>query len=321
MKTGVILANLGTPAAPTPKAIRQFLRPFLQDKRVIQEIHPWLWRIVLEGVILPFRPKKFVHKYQQIWLKEGSPLLVYSERQQKALSAALQPDDIPVTVAMTYGEPSFSSAVATLEAAGCERIIVIPLFPQYSSTTTAAAFDALARAMAAKMVIPEIVFIADYYRHPLYIQAISRSITDYWQQHGRGDLLLFSFHGIPVSYCERGDTYPEACMQTVAAVATALQLKPSEYALSYQSRLGYKAWLQPYTIDFVAQQARAGAKRIDVIAPGFATDCLETWEELQIQNKATFLAAGGEEFHYISALNDSDDHIALLAALVHENIG
>lgn len=320
MKTGVILANLGTPSAPTAKAIRQFLRPFLRDKRVIQDVPAWLWRIILEGFILPFRPRKFVHKYQQVWLKEGSPLLVRSWLQQRALAAALSAEDITVTLAMTYGEPSFSSALATLEAACCERIIVIPLFPQYSSTTTAAAFDALARALATRMIIPEIIFMKEYYRHPLYIEAISRSITNYWQQHGRGDLLLFSFHGIPVSYCERGDTYPEACVQTVAAVATALQLKPTEYALSYQSRLGYKAWLQPYTIDFVAEQARAGLKRIDVIAPGFATDCLETLEELQLQNKAAFLAAGGKEFHYIPALNDNDDHIALLAALVRENL-
>ncbi len=320
MKTGVILANLGTPTAPTKKAIRQFLRPFLQDKRVIQDIAPWLWRIILEGFILPFRPKKLVHNYQKIWLDEGSPLLVYSLQQKKALAAALQADDITVTVAMTYGEPSFGAALDTLEAALCKRIIVLPLYPQYSSTTTAAVFDGLARALTAKMLIPEIVFIADYYRHPLYIQAISRSITQYWQQHGRGDLLLFSFHGIPISYCERGDTYPEACVQTVAAVAEALQLKSTEYAVSYQSRLGYKPWLQPYTIEFVAQQARAGLKRIDVIAPGFATDCLETLEELQLQNKAVFLAAGGKDFHYIPALNDSEDHIALLAALVREHM-
>lgn len=320
MQTGVILANLGTPIAPTKKAIRQFLRPFLQDKRVIQDVHPWLWRIILEGFILPFRPKKLAHNYQKIWLKEGSPLLIYSKLQQKALTQALQTDDITVTLAMTYGEPSFSAALDTLEAAACERIIVIPLYPQYSSTTTAAVYDGLARALATKMVLPEIVFVADYHRHPLYIQAISRSITDYWQQHGRGDLLLFSFHGIPVSYCERGDTYPTACEQTVAAVVEALQLKPTEYALSYQSRLGYKPWLQPYTIDFLPEQARAGLKRVDVIAPGFATDCLETLEELQLQNKVAFLAAGGKEFHYIPALNDNADHIALLAALVRERM-
>ena len=320
MKTGVILANLGTPTAPTKKAIRQFLRPFLQDKRVIQDIPSWLWHIILEGFILPFRPKKLVHNYQKIWLEDGSPLLVYSQLQQKALTTTLQENDITVTVAMTYGEPSFNTALDTLDAAVCERIIVIPLYPQYSSTTTAAVFDGLARALAAKMVLPEIVFVADYHRHPLYIQAISRSITNYWQQHGRGDLLLFSFHGIPVSYCERGDTYPQACVQTVAAVVEALQLKPTEYALSYQSRLGYKPWLQPYTIDFLPEQARAGLKRVDVIAPGFATDCLETLEELQLQNKTAFLAAGGKEFHYIPALNDNADHIALLAELVRERV-
>ncbi len=320
MKTGVILANLGTPTAPTKKAIREFLRPFLRDRRVIQDIPAWLWRIILEGFILPFRPKKLAHNYQKIWLDDASPLLLYSRLQQRALAFCLETDDITVTFAMTYGEPSFSTALDTLKAAACERIIVIPLYPQYSSTTTAAVFDGLARAFADKMVLPEIVFVANYHRHPLYIQAISRSITQYWQQHGRGDLLLFSFHGIPVSYCERGDTYPEACVQTVAAVAQMLQLKPTEYALSYQSRLGYKPWLQPYTIEFVAQQARAGLKRIAVIAPGFATDCLETLEELQLQNKAVFLAAGGEAFHYIPALNDSTDHIALLAELVRERL-
>jgi ferrochelatase len=181
-------------------------------------------------------------------------------------------------------------------------------------------YDGLSRAVVSKMVLPEMVFISDYHCHPLYIEAIRRSITQYWQEHGRGELLLFSFHGIPLSYCERGDTYPAACVQTMTAVAEALQLKSTEYALSYQSRLGYKPWLQPYTIDFVAQQARGGLKRIDVIAPGFATDCLETLEELQLQNKAAFLAAGGKAFHYIPALNDSADHIALLAALVRERV-
>lgn len=320
MKTGVVLANLGTPAAPTKTAIRHFLRRFLQDKRIIQEVPPWLWRILLEAVILPFRPAKLTHQYQQIWTDEGSPLLVYSIRQQQALSKALSVDNIMVTIAMSYGEPGFDEALNAIEEAGLERIIVLPLYPQYSSTTTAAVFDGLACALSTKMSLPEMVFIADYHQHPLYVEAISRSITHHWRVHGRGELLVFSFHGIPLSYCERGDPYAKACEETVSAVVNALQLKEGEYALSYQSRLGYKPWLQPYTIDFLTQKAREGVKKIDVIAPGFATDCLETLEELEVQNNKAFLEAGGEVFHYIPALNDHADHIALLTALVRERL-
>ncbi len=320
MKTGVVLANLGTPAAPTSRAIRRFLRRFLQDKRIIQEVPPWLWRILLEAVILPFRPAKLTHQYQQIWTDEGSPLLVYSLKQRQALNEALRADNIIVALAMTYGEPSFEQALDVLEEAGVKRVIVLPLYPQYSSTTTAAVFDGLARALSAKMSLPEMVFVADYHQHPLYVEAISLSIANHWRVHGRGELLVFSFHGLPLSYCKRGDPYATACEETVGAVVNALQLKEGEYALSYQSRLGYKPWLQPYTIDFVAQKAREGVKRIDVIAPGFATDCLETLEELEVQNNQAFLEAGGEVFHYIPALNDNADHIALLTALVRERL-
>lgn len=316
MKTGLIIANLGTPAAPTKPAIRRFLRRFLQDKRIIQDVPAWLWRLILEGFILPFRPAKLSHQYQQIWTDAGSPLLVYSLRQQRALSEALRADDITVTLAMTHSEPGLEQALNTLEQAGCERIIVLPLYPQYSTTTTAAVFDGLARTLAPKMTLPEIVFITEYHRHPLYIEAISQSIANHWRVHGRAALLVFSFHGLPLSYCQRGDPYPKACEETVAAVARTLQLKEGEYALTYQSRLGYKPWLQPYTIDFLAQKARAGLRSVDVIAPGFAADCLETLEELELRNKAAFLKAGGEAFHYIPALNDSADHIDLLAALV-----
>lgn len=320
MKTGVLLANLGTPAAPGKQAIRSFLRRFLQDKRIIQEVPAWLWRLLLEGVILPLRVTKLCRQYQQIWTDEGSPLLVYSRRQQQALSEVLKADNITVTVAMTYGEPGIDSALSALEKAGCERIIVLPLYPQYSSTTTAAVFDGLARALIPRMVLPEIVFVADYHQHPLYIEAISLSIANHWRVHGRGELLVFSFHGLPLSYCERGDPYATACEETVAAVVNTLQLKEDEYALSYQSRLGYKPWLQPYTIDFIAQKAREGVRRIDVIAPGFAVDCLETLEELELRNREAFLQAGGEVFQYIPALNDNADHIALLAALVKERL-
>lgn len=320
MKTGIILANLGTPAAPSKQAIRHFLRRFLQDKRIIQEVPAWLWRILLEGVILPFRPGKLTHQYQQIWTDEGSPLLAYSRKQQQALNEALRADNITVTLAMTYGEPGFEQALNVLEEASIERIIVLPLYPQYSSTTTAAVFDGLARALSTRMRLPEMAFVAAYHQHPLYVEAISRSIARHWRVHGRGELLLFSFHGLPLSYCERGDPYPKACEETVAAVVNTLQLKEGEYALSYQSRLGYKPWLQPYTIDFLTQKAREGVKRVDVIAPGFATDCLETLEELEVQNNQAFLQAGGEVFHYIPALNDSVDHIALLASLVRERL-
>ena len=318
MKTGVILANLGTPCAANTQSIRQFLRVFLQDKRVIQEVPSWLWRSILETVILPFRPAKILKNYQAIWLEQGSPLLVYSQRQAQALAEVLAEDDIEVALAMTYGQPSFNEALLQLKES--DRIIVIPLYPQYSSTTTAAVFDGLSRALTHQMIVPEIIFVKEYHRHPLYIQALSLSIQHHWQQQGRGELLVFSFHGLPQSYCERGDTYAKACEETMLAVAQTLKLKEHEYALCYQSRLGYKPWLQPYTIEFLPQKARSGVKRVDVIAPGFAADCLETLEELNIQNREAFLNAGGETFHYIPALNDSIDHIALLTMLVRARL-
>lgn len=320
MKTGVILANLGTPTAPISSAIRQFLRAFLRDPRIIQGIPPWLWRIILESFVLPFRTAKVRGLYEKIWTDAGSPLLAYSLKQEKALNAALSSAEIPVAFAMTYGEPSFDNALNRLEGQGCERIVVLPLYPQYSSTTTAAVFDGLARAFRSKMVLPEIIFVRGYHRHPLYIQAIASSIEAHWQAQGRGELLLFSFHGLPVSYCMRGDPYSKACEETVAAVAAVLNLKKEEYALTYQSRFGAQPWLQPYTMEFLSQKARAGLKHVDVIAPGFAVDCLETLEELALQNKAAFLQSGGETFHYIPALNDSKEHIALLQTLVEARL-
>ncbi len=318
MKTAAILVNLGTPAALNTKAIRRFLREFLSDPRVIQDIPPWVWKIILEGFILPLRPGRIVQAYQKVWLKEGSPLMVISQAQVAAVQKILEKSDPDISVfsAMSYGQPSLEKVLQDPQVQNAERLIVLPLYPQYSSSTTAPVFDGLARIFKKQMHIPELIFINQYHLHPLYIKALSQSIHDHWQSQGRSDLLLFSFHGIPVSYCERGDPYARACAETVEAVAKALNLSEKDYALSFQSRLGRQVWLQPYTLDFVQACAQRGIRSLDVIAPGFSVDCLETLEELDMQNREAFMAAGGEKFSYIPALNDQSAHIELLAELI-----
>ncbi len=318
---GVMLVNLGTPEKPDAASVRKYLAQFLSDPRVIR-VPRLLWWLILHGIILRVRPKKVALLYQSIWTEQGSPLMAISLKQTEALKIALKQQlngHIPVELAMSYGEPSLTKAGRNLAQAGVSKILVLPLYPQYSSTTTAAVFDGLASALKPCPDIPELIFVRDYWQRPDYIQALKASVLEYWQQHGRPDKLLMSFHGIPQRYENQGDPYPSNCRGTATALARALNLEDSEWSESFQSRFGREEWVKPYT-DHLLQQwgADPSIKRVDVICPAFSADCLETLEEIEEENKTLFLEAGGEAYHYIPCLNDRPDHIAMLATLIQE---
>lgn len=313
-KTGVLLVNLGTPDAPTTTAIRRYLREFLSDPRVV-ELPRAIWLPVLYGFILPFRPKKLAHAYSSVWSERGSPLLAASQQQAQQLQTLLGAD-VPVALGMTYGNPSMASALGELKQKGVGRIVVLPLYPQYSGTTTAAVVDAIFRVLATERHVPELRTINDYHAHPAYIQALAASVRAYRQTHGASEHLLMSFHSIPQRYVNQGDPYDSQCKTTAALLAEALQLKPDEWSISFQSRLGREPWLQPYTDVVLPQYAARGMKKLDVICPGFSADCLETLEEVAIRYREDFLAAGGAEFRYIPALNADAEHIRMMQSLV-----
>ncbi len=312
-KLGVLLANLGTPDEPTPKAVKRFLSQFLHDHRVV-DLTRWIWCPLLHGVILPLRSPRVAKLYQSVWMDEGSPLLVYSKRQQEKLQQRL---DYPVELGMTYGNPSLLSGVQALRDQGVEKIIVLPLYPQYSATTTAAVFDGLAKAMKTQRVIPEIDFITDYHDHPLYIRALADKVRSSWSEKGQGDVLICSYHGIPKRYADNGDIYPQHCRKTTHLLAQELGLSDQQVMMTYQSQFGKEEWLQPYTDKTMQALPSQGMKKIDILCPAFSVDCLETLEEISEENKHLFLEAGGEAFNYIACLNDSDLHIEMMVDLIH----
>lgn len=321
--TGVLLTNLGTPEAATPAALRRYLGEFLWDPRVVEAPRP-LWWLALHGVILRRRPRRSAAAYASIWTAEGSPLLTISRRQAAALRQRLAADsgrEIPLALGMRYGRPAIEAALAELEAAGSRRILVLPLYPQYSGSTTASTYDAVATALRRRRRVPALRLVRDYHDDPGYLDALAASIREHWQSHGRGELLLLSFHGIPQRYADRGDPYPEQCRQTAASLATRLGLADADWRLTFQSRFGPQRWLTPYTNQTLQQLGRDGAGRVDLACPGFAADCLETLEENAIVNRDLFLKAGGRELHCIPCLNDRKDHIAALSALVRKELG
>ncbi|USD64567.1 ferrochelatase [Vibrio sp. SCSIO 43136] len=311
-KKGVLLVNLGTPSAPTATAVKAFLAQFLHDKRVVDTTR-WIWCPVLHGIILPIRSPKVAKLYQSVWMEDGSPLMVYSQRQAAALKTQL---GIPVELGMTYGEPSLHNGVEALRAQGCEEIIVLPLYPQYSGTTTAAVADGLNKVIKSLKVVPNLVFIRDYHDHTGYISALANSVREHWQQHGQSDYLLCSYHGIPQRYADEGDIYPKHCEQTTKLLAQELGLDESKIGMAYQSRFGREEWLKPYTDKTLQGLPARGTKSIDIITPAFSADCLETLEEIAEENKEEFLNAGGESYRYIPCLNDREDHIGMMAELV-----
>ena len=296
-KYGVLLANLGTPDEATPAAVKRFLSEFLHDHRVV-DMTRWLWCPILHGIILPTRSPKVAKLYQSVWMEEGSPLMVYSRRQQQLLSDKL---DLPVELGMTYGNPGIRSGLERLKQQGCGRILVLPLYPQYSRTTTAAVFDKIARVLKQQADIPELRFINQYFDHPDYIAALAKSATDFWQANGKPDYLLCSYHGIPKRYADNGDPYPQHCHRTTELLAETLGMPREQMSMSYQSVFGREEWLKPYTDQTIARLAKKGVKRLDVICPAFSVDCLETLEEIAEQCRDTFMEAGGEEFNLIRA--------------------
>ena len=312
-RIGVLLTNLGTPDAPDAGSVRRFLREFLSDPRVV-DVPRVLWWLILNLVILVIRPPRSAALYKRVWTAEGSPLLIHSKAQQRALAAALP--DMTVVLGMRYGKPSIEAALAELASAGADRLLVLPLYPQYSATTSASTFDAIAQAFRRVRHLPELRFVPDYHDDEGYISALAQSINEAWATGARGQKLLMSFHGIPQRYAKLGDPYPEQCANTAARLAHSLGLKPDEWALSYQSRVGREPWLQPYTDKLLEGWAKEGTTDVDVVCPGFSSDCLETVDEIGHENKELFLDAGGTSLRYIPALNARESHIQALSELI-----
>ncbi|WPU24229.1 ferrochelatase [Cedecea neteri] len=312
-KIGILLANLGTPSAPTTPAVNRYLRQFLSDKRVV-DTPRLLWWPLLRGVILPLRSPRVAKLYQSIWMEEGSPLMVYSRRQEKALAQQLP--DTPVALGMSYGEPSLKSAVDDLLAQNVTHIVVLPLYPQFSCSTVAAVWDELGRIFADYRSLPSISLIRDYATEPAYINALAASVKRSFAEHGEPDVLLLSYHGIPQRYANEGDDYPQRCRDTTRELLSALELPPEKVMMTYQSRFGREPWLMPYTDETLKMLAEKGVKHIQVMCPGFSADCLETLEEMAVQNREVFIEAGGTKYEYIPALNDDPAHIAMMMSLV-----
>ena len=318
-RIGILLINLGTPEAPTKEALRPYLKQFLSDPRVI-EISPLKWKLILNLLVLPFRPKRSAKLYEKVWTPEGSPLLVYSLKQRDALQKRLDkisPDTFVVELGMRIGNPSVESALEKLQDRDARRVLALPLFPQYSGTTTATCFDALADVLKTWRWIPEFRMITSYHDHPDYISALANTVREHWAAHGRAEKLLLSFHGIPKRYFDGGDPYFCHCQKTARLLVEKLELKATDYVVSFQSLFGREEWLRPYTNETLAALVKSGLKSVDVICPGFSVDCLETIEEIEEENKEVFLHAGGEKYHYIPALNDRGDHIEMMLELVN----
>jgi ferrochelatase len=321
MKHGVLLVNSGTPASLSTRDVRAFLAGLLGDRRVV-ELPQWLWLPILHGIILRVRPRASAKKYAAIWTPQGSPLAVYSEGLRAGLADALRAAGTPVALAMLYtGGDTVQAAIESLRAAGVERIIVVPMFPQYCGATTGAVFDQVTDALRASRVVPALCFVPDYHDHPAFIDALAASVQDHRREHGDAGHLLMSFHGIPERFVTQGDPYRKQCERTAGLLAQRLGLAADGWSVSFQSRFGADRWLQPYTIETVAALPGRGIRSLSVMCPGFAADCLETLEEIGIENRDAFLAAGGQKYHYIAALNARADHVAAIHAVVRREMG
>jgi len=320
--TGVLLANLGTPEAPTPGAVRRFLGEFLWDPRVVEMPRP-LWWLILHGVILRLRPSRVAKAYETVWTEDGSPLLSIAKKQAQALRRQLPGQlggRVEVALGMRYGNPSIEQAMSELRSKGMRRLLVLPLYPQYSATTTASIFDEVFRVLSGWRWVPELRLIQHYHDYPPYIDALAASVREHWDSHGRPDRLLMSFHGIPRRYFDAGDPYFCECQKTGRLLAERLELQDSDWQLTFQSRFGREEWLRPYTDHTLKALGKQGVARVAVICPGFSADCLETLEEIAEQNRELFLHAGGREFRYIPALNDRADHVQALSRLLSEHM-
>jgi len=323
LKLGVLLTNLGSPAEPKTIAVRNYLREFLSDPRVV-EIPRVIWMLILHGIVLRFRPKKSAKLYQSIWTEQGAPLVVISQAQQLKVEAQLKQqygENVIVDIAMRYGEPSISSVLQKFQQQGVDKLVVLPLYPQYAGPTTASTFDTVSKELQKWRYIPSLHFINSYHNNPLYIEALANSISEHLSKHGKPDKLVLSYHGMPELFYLRGDPYFDFCQITTdllkkELLARSLGLTDETFVMTFQSRFGKAKWLQPYTDKTLATLAKEGNKHIAIISPAFSADCLETLEELECENREVFMKAGGEHYHYIAALNDRDDHIESLVSIL-----
>ena len=321
-RVGILLINLGTPEAPTVPAVRRYLREFLSDPRVVEIPRP-VWWLILNFAILPFRPKQSAQRYAQIWTSDGSPLKVHAERQVRMLRGYIgERIKAPLVVdyAMRFGRPSVPDALDGMRQQGCDRILVLPLYPQYAASSTATALDAVGAAFARMRNQPALRSVRGFHDHPGYIAALAQSVNDYWFKHGRPDKLVMSFHGVPRYTLAKGDPYHCECQATGRLVAEALKLTPDKYTVTFQSRFGRAEWLKPYTAEVLKELGKQKLARIDVVCPGFVADCLETLEEIAIEGKKIFLTVGGKDYHFIPCLNERDDWIHTLADIVAKNL-
>ncbi len=321
-RIGVLLVNLGTPDAPNRAAVRRYLKQFLWDRRVV-ELPRLLWWPILNLIILNTRPARSAKAYQQVWTDQGSPLLVTARAQTAALQAQLETrfaDQVLTELAMCYGSPGIPDGLSRLRDAGARRMLVLPLYPQYSATTTGSVFDAVTQTLHHWRWLPELRFINHYHDEPGYIMALANSVRRYRAQHGSADKLVMSFHGIPQDYFDQGDPYYCECQKTGRLLAEALELSADDWVLTFQSRLGPKKWLQPYTDQVLQQLAADQVRSVQVICPGFSADCLETLEEIAQENRELFIQAGGEQFQYIPCLNDATEHIEMLSELAGRHL-
>ncbi len=317
-RIGILLVNLGSPDSAAASDVRRYLAQFLSDPRVV-EMPRLLWRTILHGVILRTRPKRSAAAYRRIWTEDGAPLLAISRRQAEALQIALArqaPGKFQVELAMRYGDPSISDGLERLRQANARQVLILPLYPQYSATTTGSTFDAVTAVLQRWRWLPELRFITHYYDNPGYLDALAASVRTDWEQHGEPERLLISFHGIPERYAKHGDPYPQECITTARLLAQRLGLDKDRWTLSFQSRLGREKWLRPYTDETLRKWGSEGLRKVHVLCPGFAADCLETLEEIAHENRERFQQAGGGEYHYIPALNDSPPHISALTDLI-----
>lgn len=321
-KVGVLITNLGTPDAPTKAALKPYLKEFLSDPRVV-EVPRLLWYFILNGVILRFRPKRSAKAYETVWTERGSPLLFHTQDQAAALEKTLKAtwgDDLVVDFAMRYGRPALSDALENMMQKGVRKLLVLPLYPQYSASTTASTFDALAKDFMKRRWIPELRFMTHYHDFPPFIEAAAKRIERHWAQYGRADKLLFSYHGIPLRYLKNGDPYHCECYKTSRLLAERLGLSHSEYLTTFQSRFGREEWLQPYTDMTMKALPKQGVTSVQVFCPGFSADCLETIEEIGEENREYFMESGGKRYEYISALNVESEHIDALTQLINTHL-
>ena len=314
-KTGVLLVNLGSPASPKTGDVRRFLREFLGDPRVVNLPRP-LWWLILHLFVLPFRPKKSAHAYQSIWTAQGSPLVVFTQQLTDKLNTLYGNQQLLIDCAMRYGKPALRDKLQDFKKHGVDEIVILPLYPQYSSTTTASIFDVVAETFLGWRHMPGLHFISDFHQHPSYIEAMAASIRQHWHTHGQAELLLMSFHGLPAKLTEWGDPYFHQCQTTGRLIAEQLGLNDQQWQLVFQSRFGKAEWLKPYCVEVLRDLPKQGIKNVDVVCPGFSVDCLETLEEIAIANQEIFLEAGGDTYRYIACLNDSDAHVEVMYDLI-----